>query len=272
VFPRLLTTPSFELFGKHIEPITLHTYGVLLAVAFLAGLWAASWQARKAGLDAARITDMAVYVLIAGLLGAKLLLVVVEWESFWRNPKDLFSIFRSGGVFYGGLLGAFPVAWWYARKHALPAWVTADVLAPGVALGQAIGRLGCFCAGCCYGRPTDAPWAVTFRDIYATRQVGTPIDTPLHPTQIYEALATLLIFLVLIWMASRKRFHGQVTMAYLALYAIVRFVIEFYRGDAVRGTVFGTWMSTSQFIALLLVLAAAALTPLLLKKQRISPA
>jgi phosphatidylglycerol---prolipoprotein diacylglyceryl transferase len=272
VYPRLFTTPPFELFGRHIEPITLHTYGVILALAFLAGLWVASWQARKSGLDPVRITDMAVYVLIAGLLGAKLLLVVVEWDAFRRNPWEILSIFRSGGVFYGGLLGAFPVAWWYARRHALPGWATADVLAPGVALGQAIGRLGCFCAGCCYGKSADVPWAVTFRDIYATRQVGTPIDTPLHPTQLYESAATLLIFLVLVWMARRKSFSGQITLAYVALYAIVRFGIEFYRGDAVRGTVFGTWMSTSQFIAVLMVLGAAALVPIVRRKGQGPPA
>jgi phosphatidylglycerol:prolipoprotein diacylglycerol transferase len=266
MYPRLLTTPAFELFGRHIDPITLHTYGVILALAFLAGLWVASWQARKAGLDATRITDMAVYVLIAGLVGAKLLLVIVEWRHYSSNPSDILSIFRSGGVFYGGLLGAFPVAWWYARKHGLSGWATADVLAPGVALGQAIGRLGCFCAGCCYGKPSNAPWAVTFRDLYATRQTGTPIDTPLHPTQIYESLACLLIFLALVWMARRKKFQGQVTLAYVLLYAIVRFVIEFYRGDAVRGTVFGA-ISTSQFIAILMVVGALALMPVVRRKQ-----
>jgi phosphatidylglycerol:prolipoprotein diacylglycerol transferase len=272
MYPRLLTTPGFDLFGRHIDPITLHTYGVILAIAFLAGLWVSSWQARRAGMDAARITDMAVYVLIAGLIGAKLLLVVVEWKSFLQNPRDLLSIFRSGGVFYGGLLGALPVAWWYARKYSLPGWATADVLAPGVALGQAIGRLGCFCAGCCYGRPTDVGWAVTFRDLYATRQVGTPIDTPLHPTQIYESVACLLIFLGLVWLARRKRWAGQVTLAYVVLYAIVRFVIEFYRGDAVRGTVFGTWISTSQFIAILMVLGALAFIPVLRRKPQAPPA
>ena len=111
---------------------------------------------------------------------------------------------QSGGVFYGGLLGAFPVAWWYARRHGLPPWRTADVLAPGVALGQAIGRLGCFAAGCCYGRPADVPWAVTFRDVYATRTVGTPLDMPLHPTQLYESLAASLIFFVLLWLAPAQ--------------------------------------------------------------------
>jgi phosphatidylglycerol---prolipoprotein diacylglyceryl transferase len=269
--PKLLTLPAFDLLGRNIGPLTLHTYGVLLAIAFITGLWVASRQAKRSGLDAARVTDMAVYVLIAGLVGAKVLLVVVEWGYYARNPRELLSILQSGGVFYGGLLGAFPVAWWYARKHALPPWRTADALAPAVAIGQAIGRLGCFCAGCCYGRPAEVPWAVTFRDSYASRTVGTPLDTPMHPTQIYESLACLAIFLVLLRLARSKRFDGQVTLAYVLLYAVARFVIEFFRGDAVRGTVFGGWLSTSQFIALLTAVGVALLLPYVAKRNRLSP-
>lgn len=270
MYPKLFSLPAFELFGRTIGPLTLHAYGVLLAIAFITGLWVASRQAKRAGLDSARVTDMAVYVLIAGLIGAKVLLVVVEWGYYARNPRELLSILQSGGVFYGGLIGAFPVAWWYARKHGLPPWRTADVLAPAVAIGQAIGRLGCFCAGCCYGRPADVPWAVTFRDAYASRTVGTPLDTPLHPTELYEAIACLAIFFILVRMARSKRFDGQITLAYVFLYAVVRFVIEFYRGDAVRGTVFG-WLSTSQFIAMLMVVAVALVFPYLAKRNRVTP-
>jgi phosphatidylglycerol:prolipoprotein diacylglycerol transferase len=268
MYARLITLPAFDLLGRTIGPLTLHTYGVLLAIAFIVGLWIASRQAKAASLDSARVTDMAVYVLIAGLVGAKLLLVVVEWGYYARNPRELLSILQSGGVFYGGLMAAFPVAWWYAKKHALPPWKTADVLAPAVVLGQAVGRLGCFAAGCCYGKPTEVPWGVTFHDTYAARTVGTPLDTPLHPTQLYEAAATLAIFAILMWLAPRKRFDGQITLAYVALYAVARFVIEFYRGDAVRGTVVG-WLSTSQFIAVVTVVLVALALPYLAKKNRI---
>src|SRR5262245_45393913 len=265
--PVLFTIPAFTFLGSLRGPFRLHTYGVLLALAFLAGLWIANRQARKVGLDAARITDMAVYVLIAGLVGAKLMLVLVEYKYYFSNPGELWSIFQSGGVFYGGLLGALPVAWWYARKHGLDGWRTADVMAPGVAIGQAIGRLGCFSAGCCYGRATNVPWAVTFRDAYATRAVGTPLDIPLHPTQLYESLSVTLLFVFLLWLARRQRFRGQVMLAYLFGYAVIRFVIEFYRGDASRGTVLGGWVSTSQFIAILVVLGCAVLYPYLRGKQ-----
>jgi phosphatidylglycerol:prolipoprotein diacylglycerol transferase len=261
VYPRLYTLPAFQAFGTSFGPFTLHTYGVLLAIAFVAGLWIAGRHARRAQLDPEKITDLAVYVLIAGLIGAKLGLLLVEWGYYSKNWRELFSLLQSGGVFYGGLIAAFPVAWWYSRKHALPGWRAADALAPAGVLGQAIGRLGCFAAGCCFGKPTSVAWAVTFRDLYAARAVGTPIDTPLHPTQLYESGATFLIFLALLAIARRKRFDGQVALSYVLLYSVARFVIEFFRGDVARGSVFGGALSTSQFLAVLLVLGAAALWP-----------
>ena len=238
----------------------------------LAGLWAAGWQARKAGMNAGAIADMAVYVLIAGLVGAKLLLLVVEWGHYSRNPRELFSLVQSGGVFYGGLIGALPVAWWYARKHALSGWQTADVLAPAVVIGQAVGRIGCLAAGCCHGRAAEVPWAISFSDEYANRVVGTPLNVPLHPTQIYESLACLVIFFILVAIAARKKFHGQVALAYVVLYGVARFVIEFYRGDVVRGSILDGALSTSQFIAILMVLGAALVGPYAYKKQRVAPA
>jgi len=270
--PRLFTVPPFELFGRMVGPLAMPTYGILLVLGMLAGLWIVTRQARKAGLVPETITDMAVYAIIAGLIGAKVLLLIVEWPYYSRNPRELLSLFQSGGVFYGGLLGAIPVAFWYARRHQLDGWKTADVLAPGVAVGQAIGRIGCFMAGCCYGRPADVPWAVTFTDVYANRNVGTPLDTPLHPTQIYESLACFLILGVLLWMAPRKRFHGQVVLAYVVLYAVARFAVEMFRGDAIRGFVVGGRLSTSQFIAVLMVVAAALVLPYLWRRKRVAPA
>lgn len=271
MYPRLFTLPPFELFGRMVGPLAVPTYGILLVLGMLAGLWIVTRQARKAGLLPETITDMAVYAIIAGLIGAKVLLLIVEWPYYSRNPRELLSLFQSGGVFYGGLLGAIPVAFWYARRHQLDGWKTADVLAPGVVAGQAIGRIGCFMAGCCYGKPASVPWAVTFTDVYASRNVGTPLDTPLHPTQVYESLACFLILGVLLWMAPRKRFHGQVVLAYVVLYAVARAAIEVFRGDAIRGFVFGGRLSTSQFIALLMVVAAALVLPYLARRKRVAP-
>jgi phosphatidylglycerol:prolipoprotein diacylglycerol transferase len=273
--PRLIEVPfpeltlNFYFFKFDTGPFWLHTYGVLLAIAFLAGLFVASRQAKKAGLDSTRITDMAVWVLIAGLLGAKLLLVVVDWRYFTSHPGEIFMLFKSGGVFYGGLLGGILVAWWYVRRYKLPGWQVADVLAPGVVIGQAIGRLGCFSAGCCWGQPSRVPWAVTFTDVYAARAVGTPLDTPLHPSQLYESLAAFLILFFLIWLAPRKKFHGQITLAYITLYSAARFGLEFLRGDPDRGSWFRGALSTSQLIAIVLILGAALLLPRLLRTQAV---
>jgi phosphatidylglycerol:prolipoprotein diacylglycerol transferase len=270
--PRLLTIPEFDLLGWNPGPFTLHTYGVLLAIAFLAGLWVASHQAKKAGLDAVRITDMAVWVLIAGLLGAKLLLVLVDWRYFTANPGELGTLFKSGGVFYGGLIGGILVAWWYIRRHKLPGWQVVDVLAPGVMIGQAIGRLGCFSAGCCWGRPASVPWAVSFTDVYSARAVGTPLDNPLHPSQLYESVAAFLILAFLLWLAPRKKFHGQVFLAYVALYSLARFGLEFLRGDPDRGSWFRGALSTSQLIAIVLLAGAAVLLPRLYRTQQVEKA
>jgi phosphatidylglycerol:prolipoprotein diacylglycerol transferase len=275
VHPVLFRIPAFDLWGRNVGPLTLHSYGVLLALAFLAGLWVVSRQARRAGMDAGKVSDLAIYVLIAGLVGAKLMLVVVEWKTYRQVGFDLVSILQSGGVFYGGLLGALPVAWLFARRHRLAGWATADVLAPGVVLGQAIGRLGCFAAGCCHGRPAQVPWVVTYHDVYAARSVGTPLDVPVHPSPIYESLACFLILGVLLWLAPRKRFHGQVLASYVVLYSAARFLIEYTRGDSSRGFLHlsaSLVLSTSQVIALVLAILAIALVPYLLKTQRVAPA
>jgi phosphatidylglycerol:prolipoprotein diacylglycerol transferase len=268
--PRLLTIPAFHLFQWSVGPLSIPTYGTLLAIAFLAGLWVVAREARRQGLDPQILTDLAVWALLGGLIGARILLVVVDWDYYWSNPREMWSLVRSGGVFYGGLVGGILVGIWYVLRHKLSVWRVADVTAPAIVLGQSIGRLGCLAAGCCWGKPTDVAWAVKFRDIQAARDLHTPVDIPLHPTQIYESMACAVIFLFLIWLAGRKKFHGQVALTYVILYSVARFIIEFYRGDAARGHV-GP-VSTSQFIALILVPVAFLLWPALSSKQRIEKA
>lgn len=237
-----------ELFS--IGPITVYTYGVLLAASYLLGLRLAMWRARARGLDANRVLDLGIYIIIAALVGAKLLLLIVEFDQFRRSPAELMTLARSAGVFYGGLILAIVVAFWYIWKHRLPFWTTCDVFAPGIALGHVTGRLGCLAAGCCYGRQTDVAWAITFTNPLAASNVGTPLGLPLHPTQIYEAAAALLILVVLLATERTGRsFAGRTFWLYMLLYAVTRFVIEFYRGDP-RGVVMG--LSTSQFISVIL--------------------
>jgi phosphatidylglycerol---prolipoprotein diacylglyceryl transferase len=237
-----------ELFS--IGPITIYSYGVLLAASYLLGLWLAMRRAKQWGLDPTRVLDLGIYIIIAALIGAKLLLLIVDFDQFSSSPQDLLSLARSGGVFYGGLILAVVVAFWYIAHHRLPFWTTCDVFAPGIALGHVTGRLGCLAAGCCYGKPADVAWAITFTNPLAAANVGTPLGIPLHPTQIYEAGAELLI-LVLLLATERhgRRFPGRTFWLYMLLYAISRYVVEIYRGDP-RGELFG--ISTSQFISLVL--------------------
>ena len=237
-----------ELFS--IGPITVYSYGVLLAASYLLGLWLAMRRAKRWGLDPNRVLDLGIYIIIAALIGAKLLLLVIDFEQFSRSTADLISLARSGGVFYGGLILAVAVAFWYIYRHRLPFWTTCDVFAPGIALGHVTGRLGCLAAGCCYGRPTDLPWGITFTNPLAAANVGTPLGIPLHPTQIYEAGAELLILAFLLATERRGRpFPGRTFWSYMFLYAVSRFIVEMYRGDP-RGEVLG--FSTSQFISLVL--------------------
>ena len=245
MYPRL-----FELPFPSLGPITVYTYGLLLASAYLVGMKLAMVRAENRGLDAARVLDLGIYIIVAALVGAKLLLLVTDFNTFRNDPRELLTLARSGGVFYGGLIVAVSVALWYIRRVGLPLWTTCDAFAPGIALGHVVGRFGCFFAGCCYGRETTVPWAITFTDPFAAANVGTPLNVPLHPTQLYEAGAEALILVVLL-MTERKgrRFAGRTFWLYMLLYAVTRFIIEFYRGDA-RGQV-GIF-STSQFISLVL--------------------
>lgn len=229
----------------------VYSYGVLLAIAYLAGLQLAVVRARRAGIDAAKIMDLGIYLIIAALVGAKLMLVAVDFEYFRSNPGELLSLVRAGGVFYGGLIFSFATGLYLVRRYRLPVWASADMYAPGIALGHVVGRMGCLLAGCCYGRPTTMPWGLTFTDPVANANVGTPLGMPLHPTQIYDAGAELLILIILLVFERRGRpFHGRTFWLYILLYSISRFIVEIYRGDP-RGMVFG--ISTSQFVSLLIL-------------------
>ena len=235
-----------------LGPITIYTYGVLLAAAYLVGLKVALVRAERRGLDTNRVMDLGIYIIISALVGAKLMLLGVNFDYFWRRPEELLSLVRSGGVFYGGLLMAVPVGLWYMRRHSLPMWTTCDAFAPGIALGHAVGRLGCLMAGCCFGRPTTVAWAITFTNPEAAANVGTPLHVALHPTQLYEANAELLIFGALMLLERWGRvFPGRTFWTYVLLYGGARFAIEFYRGDP-RGELFGL-QSTSQFVSVVLV-------------------
>jgi phosphatidylglycerol:prolipoprotein diacylglycerol transferase len=265
MYPRLLELALPD--WAPLDVITIYTYGVLLAAAYLVGLKLAMIRAQARGLDQTRVLDLGIYIIISALIGAKLLLLVTDFRTYADDPREILSLARSGGVFYGGLILAVGVALWYIRRIGLPLWTTCDVFAPGIALGHVVGRLGCLFAGCCWGKPTTMPWGITFTDPFAASNVGTPLNVPLHPTQLYEAGAEAVILAALLATESRgRRFPGRTFWLYILLYAISRFVIEYFRGDP-RGAV--GMFSTSQFISVLL--APLAIGMLIYLARRYEP-
>jgi phosphatidylglycerol:prolipoprotein diacylglycerol transferase len=248
----------------------VYTYGLLLAAAYLLGLQFALMRARSRGLDPNRVMDLGIWIIVSALVGAKLLLLIIDFDKFTGNPGELLNLARSGGVFYGGLIAAVIVALWYLRRHRMPVWTVTDVFAPGIALGHVIGRLGCLFAGCCFGRPTDVPWAITFHNEFAARNVGTPLGIPLHPTQLYEAGAELLILILLLTTERKGRpFPGRTFWSYMLLYGGSRFIIEFYRYDP-RGMIGA--LSTSQFVSAVIVPLSIAMLVVLSRRTGPAPA
>jgi phosphatidylglycerol:prolipoprotein diacylglycerol transferase len=245
MFPELFKIGSFPI----------HTYGVLMALAFLAALLIAARLGQRDGLPKERVYDLGLWMLLAGLVGSKVLMLWTEpnYSENWRNFFS-FDFLRSGGVWYGGFIGGVLAGFLLMRYYKLPWWKTADAFAPGIALGQAIGREGCFAAGCCWGKPSNLPWACSFTE-RAHELTGVPFGIHLHPTQLYESIAMLIVFFVLYRLHKRKRFDGQVVLFYGLTYGFVRFVIEFWRDDP-RGDIAGltslTHLSTSQMISLII--------------------
>jgi phosphatidylglycerol---prolipoprotein diacylglyceryl transferase len=251
VFPRLFTIHNFSL----------HTYGVLAAVGLILGLVLNVRLAKRDGIDEERAWNLGILAIFASIIGAKLLLVINDFSYYAANPKVMFStsMLQAGGVWYGGVIGGLLASFVYMRIQRMPILRVCDSFMPGVAVGHGIGRLGCFAAGCCYGKPTDVAWGVTFTNPLANQLVGTPLGVKLHPTQLYEFLAEMLIFAVLLWLWKRKSFDGQVFGTYLFLYGIVRYFSEFYRDDPERGSLFNGAMTVTQFISICLVIIGGML-------------
>jgi phosphatidylglycerol:prolipoprotein diacylglycerol transferase len=226
-------------------------YGLLVSLGFLTALWMAGRLGRRAGLDVDSVLNLGIYTAIAAMLGAKLFMLLLSFDYYSRNPGEIFSIstLLAGGVFYGGLIGGLLVAFFYLRRSKLPGLATADVFAPAIALGHAIGRLGCFAAGCCWGAPSKLPWAVTFTNPEANRLVGVPLNEALQPTQLYEAFAEAVICLILYRRFARPHRPGAIIGLYLVLYPSVRFLVEFVRSHDELNPHFGP-LVLEQWVAL----------------------
>jgi phosphatidylglycerol---prolipoprotein diacylglyceryl transferase len=255
MYPRLISTPFF----------TVHTFGLLLAAAYLAAFAWLTRAGRREGLDADALASLGFTAIAGAIIGAKALMIARDFSGYAAAPSELFSLstLTSAGDFYGGFIGALVASALFFRRHPqLPFWRTADLCGPAIALGQAIGRIGCFMAGDDYGRPTQWPWGVAFTDPDAARLGGAPLGVALHPVQLYESAVCFLLFAILVRLSRRKRFDGEVILAYTLLYAVARFILELFRGDADRGFVANGLLSTSQFIAVVLGAAAIALWPI----------
>jgi phosphatidylglycerol:prolipoprotein diacylglycerol transferase len=250
--PRLIET-SF---------LTIPTFGVLLATAYMSALAWLAHGARRARLDVTQVVDLGVWAIVGALVGAKALLLLREFSDYTTDLSGLWALLTSAGDFYGGFIGGLvAAAIFFVRHSQLACWQLADLCAPSIALGQAIGRIGCLMAGDDYGSPTNVPWAVTFTDPDAARIGGAPLGVPLHPVQLYESLFCLALFALLVWLSRRPHRDGDIIVTYTATYAVGRFLLEYLRGDVDRGFVFGGLFSTSQFIAILLLIAVAVVLP-----------
>lgn len=256
---------------KQALKVPLHTYGLLIATAFLVAMSLAGRAARRAGLSEDRVLDLSFWILLAAMVGSRVLFIIVNWDDYARDPLSVFAFWKGGLVFYGGFIGAVIVSVWYMRKHQMSFFAYADALIPSVAIGHAIGRLGCFAAGCCWGGACDAHFALAARFppeslAYQSQLQHRLIDAsaaftlPIHPTQVYESLGELAIFTLLTFWRPKKSFDGQLLALWLMLYAPLRSTVEALRGDEERGRVFnflggmarGAWwnLSTSELISL----------------------
>lgn len=236
-----------------LGPITIHWYGVMVVAGILAGVWTAGRRGLRENLPPELFYDLIPWLIGGVIVGARTLYVATYWrESFAGAPWwHVFAFWHGGLVFHGGLVGASVAAVLFARRRQVPLWKLADTLAPSIALGHVLGRFGCFLNGCCYGRPTDLPWAVHFPADHDTRGFG------VHPTQLYEALLDFALYLGLAWLYRRKRFDGQVFAAYLIAYAGLRSFVELFRGDYTRLT--AGWITPAHWVSAGLLLAGLAL-------------
>jgi phosphatidylglycerol:prolipoprotein diacylglycerol transferase len=247
-----------------IGPVTIHTYGFLLALGVVCGIGLSLILAKKENLDKTVLADFLFYAILVGLVGAKVWYFFTEFGYYLKHPGEIPSLITSAGTFHGGIIFAILFVLWYVRKHNLNFKVIGDVLAPAVALAHFFGRMGCFSSGCCWGREAPGcPIAVEFTS--PETSTGVPHGVPLYPTQLIEAILNLLNFIILFLVFRKKKFNGQVFVLYIFNYSIIRFFVEFFRGDDGRGYIFGsidhpfTSLSIPQLVSIVAIIVAIML-------------
>jgi len=256
MYPTLLT----------LGPLNIHTYGLFIAIGFIIGLLVAMHIGKSEGFYSGQVLDMGFIVILCAIIGSRLAYVLLNISYYVEHPLDIFKMWQGGLVFSGGLVAVALVMIWYLKRRRLSFWKVGDLFAPAIAIGQGIGRMGCFMAGCCYGKPTGMPWGMIFTD------PGTlaPRNIPLHPTQLYAALSGILIFAVLMILRAKRKFEGQVFLWFLILHSTSRLLMERLRGDD-RGLIPGTEMSVTQLIALLILMAAVVALMIMTSRKPTDP-
>lgn len=254
----------FEI-GRYRMP----TYGFISLCALGICVLLIRRYARIEGLDPSQTAEAIVLTVAVGYFGARIFELVINWDRYFGQPGGLKLLLFSTGVFLGGLITAIPFCIYWFHHIKLPFLQGLDLLALAAAVAEGVGRWGCFFSGCCWGTPTDLPWAVTFPEIARRLHAGLP-GVPIHPTQIYLSLNSLAILGILVLVYRRKRFHGRIIAVYVILYTITRFFMEFVRGDADRGFVLGGRLSTSQFLGIVLAVLAGGAYVFLDRRHRLS--
>lgn len=234
-----------------IGPVIIHTYGLFIAMGFTAALLVTIKIGKAQGIKSQQVMDMGFIMILWAIIGSRLTYVIINFSAYKNDPINILKIWEGGLVFSGGLITVLLAMSWYIKRHHLSFWKIGDLWAPGIAIGQSIGRIGCFMAGCCYGRPTDLKWGMVFTH----PQSLAPLNIPLHPTQLYASLSGLIIFLVLMVLQAKKKFEGQVFIWFIILHSTARLAIERFRGDY-RGLIPGTEMSTTQLLSILILIAS----------------
>ena len=237
--------------------LKLHTYGFFIVVGFLCGLFLMRRKAEKLKWNLEHVSDVAFWALLGGFVDGRILYIITRWSEYSSSPLEMFKFWEGGLVFYGGFIGGLLTFIWRANKYKIPVLQFLDLTAPTLAIGHAFGRIGCFMAGCCFGKsiPADNPFAVIFTNPLSIA----PLNQPLHATQLYDAFNAFTVFLILQYLYPRRKFLGQICATYGILYSVGRYIVENFRGDKIRGFLIENVLSTSQFISIGIFLFSAFL-------------
>jgi phosphatidylglycerol:prolipoprotein diacylglycerol transferase len=245
--------------------IKIYSYGIFIAIAFIVALRWLKRKADKEGIEPSTLMDLGLYILISAIIGSRALYVIYNYQYYLRHPLEIILLTKGGLIFYGGLILALLTGIIFINRRKLHFWRCVDLIAPSLALGQSIGRIGCFLSGCCYGKPTKLFWGVKFpSESLAATHYG---SSYLHPTQLYISLVSIGIFAYLNYKLKNRQFLGEVFTLYLILYSIFRFLIEFVRGD---NPLFLFSLTISQVISIFLFLMGVFLWYRLKRERLIS--